>query len=386
MNDIDDQPREFLLNTSFTKSITSGQYNKINISFHSNNSSMSFNINKIDSSPKLKLSNKNSIISGEYQFDNKRLIESPYKNTLLMDIDNKSISHQQSQFEESFNNCFNNNILYSSCYYNKYTPENMTSNISNIHSSSNNILSNYSNKITEYSNIINTGWCFDGTNENEDVFMEEEEDDVMGDEEEMSNNVQINQIENEMIGIHKNINNLNYNSREGSKIIIKWEDNSKLKSKKVTFHPKQLMFYSKKEQSNKRQKDVTKNKCCTCKQAKCVKLYCECFANGEYCNEECSCNHCFNKEEFDEIRNKMKIYLKKRNKTAFKSKILKENSLEKHFKGCKCKNSYCLKNYCECFQFGVGCSDDCRCRDCKNTIFIDSYNLEKREKNRKEMC
>ena len=37
-----------------------------------------------------------------------------------------------------------------------------------------------------------------------------------------------------------------------------------------------------------------------------------------------------------------------------------------HIKGCNCKNSRCLKKYCECFQASIYCSDNCKCIDCKN--------------------
>ena len=35
-------------------------------------------------------------------------------------------------------------------------------------------------------------------------------------------------------------------------------------------------------------------------------------------------------------------------------------------KGCTCKRSQCIKNYCECFSQGLKCFDGCACYECKN--------------------
>uniref|UniRef100_A0A3Q1FZM8 Lin-54 DREAM MuvB core complex component n=1 Tax=Acanthochromis polyacanthus TaxID=80966 RepID=A0A3Q1FZM8_9TELE len=99
----------------------------------------------------------------------------------------------------------------------------------------------------------------------------------------------------------------------------------------------------------------------------CLK-YCDCFANGEFCNN-CNCNNCFNNLEHETERLKAIKTCLDRNPEAFKPKIGKGKEGEsdrRHSKGCNCKRSGCLKNYCECYEAKIMCSSICKCIGCKN--------------------
>ena len=82
---------------------------------------------------------------------------------------------------------------------------------------------------------------------------------------------------------------------------------------------------------------------CTCSKTKCLKKYCECLSNNQYCYN-CNCIDCHNKPT-----------LQKKNLNG-----------EKIIVTCTCTKSNCNKKYCECYKIGEKCNDNCRCIHCLN--------------------
>ncbi|KAI3522732.1 hypothetical protein L1887_00757 [Cichorium endivia] len=104
------------------------------------------------------------------------------------------------------------------------------------------------------------------------------------------------------------------------------------------------------------------HKHCGCENSKCLNLYCVCFAAQKYCTDDCLCEECFSRPEYQEKIKVAREEAEFRNPYAFSNK----EGQEKNKIGCKCRVSMCTRQFCKCYKTEVGCRVECRCVGCKN--------------------
>lgn len=121
----------------------------------------------------------------------------------------------------------------------------------------------------------------------------------------------------------------------------------------------------------------SKKKCCSCKKSKCLKLYCECFANGTFC-QGCNCYSCYNTKENESKVFEAKEVISEKNPFGLKRHFPEKP--EQSTSSCNCSKSECLKKYCECFKSGKKCGTGCNCLGCKNNRALRTILYERCDK------
>ena len=105
---------------------------------------------------------------------------------------------------------------------------------------------------------------------------------------------------------------------------------------------------------------------CHCRLSKCIKMYCDCFANNRYCTPACQCTGCENGADNEDALALARDMIRQRNPNAFSVKVQGRRGVKRHMNGCRCSKSRCQKRYCECFRAGIQCTSACQCQNCCN--------------------
>lgn len=106
--------------------------------------------------------------------------------------------------------------------------------------------------------------------------------------------------------------------------------------------------------------DGTETYCHRCKNDHCLRKYCACRSEGNYCGQLCTCQHCKNRPGFESDEDW--INAERRRLRQVRKKHKKKGEVGR----CNCKNTACLKKYCVCHKANTLCTTECRCDGCEN--------------------
>ena len=106
--------------------------------------------------------------------------------------------------------------------------------------------------------------------------------------------------------------------------------------------------------------DGTETYCHRCKNDHCLRKYCACRSEGNYCGQLCTCQHCKNRPGFESDEDW--INAERRRLRQVRKKHKKKGEVGR----CNCKNTACLKKYCVCHKANTLCTAECRCDGCEN--------------------
>ena len=115
---------------------------------------------------------------------------------------------------------------------------------------------------------------------------------------------------------------------------------------------------------------------CTCSNSRCIRLYCQCFAAGRLCGKLCTCSNCLNTSTAGPERMSAIIKVLDTKADAFCAVPSEMVTI------CYCRNSRCIKKYCDCFNSNKHCTSECMCKRCKNKPRKNKSKKRKRSQNR----